>query len=146
MATHDVMIGSRYIAGGGSKNWPLSRRTISKTVNAIVRLLFRMQVRDASGGYRCYRVSKLRQSPLEQFWSRGYSFQQELLYRCYIGGSKLGETPIIFDNRKLGKSKVSPQESIRSLSLILYLGLRSLFGIDKKAARRKRRDESMLLE
>jgi len=138
MAKNDVMIGSRYVPGGGSKNWPLSRRTISKTVNAIVRLLFRMQVRDASGGYRCYRVAKLRQSLLDQFWSRGYSFQQELLYRCHLAGSRLGETPIIFDNRKFGKSKVSPKESIRSLSLILYLGMRSLFGIDKEAARRKR--------
>jgi dolichol-phosphate mannosyltransferase len=138
MAHNDVMIGSRYIRGGGSRNWPLSRRAISKTVNAIVRLLFRMQVRDASGGYRCYRVAKLRQTLLADFWSRGYSFQQEMLYRCHLAGSKIGETPIIFDNRKFGKSKVSPKESVRSLSLILYLGMRSVFGIDKEAAARKR--------
>jgi dolichol-phosphate mannosyltransferase len=61
-----------------------------------------------------------------------------MLYRCRLAGSTIGETPIIFDNRKLGKSKVSPKESVRSLSLILYLGLRSVFGIDKEAARRKR--------
>jgi dolichol-phosphate mannosyltransferase len=138
MAHRDVMIGSRYIRGGGSRNWPLSRRAISKTVNAVVRLLFRMQVRDASGGYRCYRVAKLRQTLLTDLWSRGYSFQQEILYRCHLAGCKLGETPIIFDNRKLGKSKVSPKESVRSLSLILYLGMRSVFGIDKDVARRKR--------
>ncbi len=143
MAHNDVMIGSRYIRGGGSRNWPLSRRAISKTVNAVVRLLFRMQVRDASGGYRCYRVAKLRQTLLEKFWSRGYSFQQEMLYRCYLAASKIGETPIIFDNRKLGKSKVSPKESVRSLSLILYLGMRSVFGIDKEAARRKRDQQDM---
>jgi len=131
----DVMIGSRYVAGGGTVNWPFSRRMMSKGVNAIVRLLFRMQVRDASGGYRCYRIALLRRTLLTRFWSRGYSFQQEMLYRCYMAGARLGETPIVFDNRKFGKSKVSLKETIRSVSKILYLGMRSLFGMDKRAAR-----------
>ncbi|MCE9534325.1 MAG: polyprenol monophosphomannose synthase [Planctomycetes bacterium] len=138
MAKNDVMIGSRYIAGGGSTHWPLSRRLISKSVNTVVRLLFRMQVHDASGGLRCYRVAKLRQTSLDNLWSRGYSFQQEVLYRCYLAGCKFGETPIIFENRKFGKSKVSLKESVRSLSTILYLGTRSMTGADKKAARAMR--------
>jgi dolichol-phosphate mannosyltransferase len=138
MKDRDVMIGSRYIPGGGSVNWPWSRRKMSEGVNAVVRLLFRMQVRDASGGFRCYRIAKLRQTLLDNFWSRGYSFQQEMLYRCYLAGTRLGETPIVFDNRKFGKSKVSAKESVRSLLTILGLGLRSLFGMDKDAARRHR--------
>jgi dolichol-phosphate mannosyltransferase len=138
MNDRDVMIGSRYIPGGGSVNWPWSRRKMSEGVNAVVRLLFRMQVRDASGGFRCYRIAKLRQALLDNFWSRGYSFQQEMLYRCHLAGSRLGETPIVFDNRKFGKSKVSPKESVRSLLTILGLGLRSLLGMDKDAARRQR--------
>lgn len=137
MAGRDVMIGSRYIAGGGSVNWPFSRRFLSKGVNTIVRLLFRMQVKDASGGFRCYRVAKLRQTKLHHLYSRGYSFQQEVLYRCFLAKSRLGETPIIFDNRKFGKSKVSMKESIRSLTTILRLGARALFGMDKTAARRQ---------
>ena len=60
MATHDVMIGSRYIAGGGTENWPLKRRVLSRGVNGVVRLLMRMPVKDASGAFRCYRVSLLR--------------------------------------------------------------------------------------
>jgi dolichol-phosphate mannosyltransferase len=138
MSSKDVMIGSRYVAGGGTANWPVSRQLMSKGVNCLVRLMFRMQVKDASGGLRCYRVAKLRQTTLELMISRGYSFQQEMLYRCYLAGSRLGESPILFDNRKLGKSKVSMKESVRSLSTIVYIGLRSLFGTDKRAARRKR--------
>src|SRR5262245_5445665 len=60
MPYHDVMIGSRYVIGGGTKNWPLPRRIISRSVNSMVRILFRMPVRDASGAFRCYRVAKLR--------------------------------------------------------------------------------------
>ncbi len=138
MKTRDVMIGSRYVAGGGTANWPLSRQLMSKSVNCLVRLMFRMQVRDASGGLRCYRVAKLRQTDLDAMISRGYSFQQEMLYRCYLAGSTLGESPILFDNRKFGKSKVSLKETVRSLSTIVYIGLRSLFGVDKRAARRMR--------
>jgi dolichol-phosphate mannosyltransferase len=132
MKNKDVMIGSRYVPGGGTQNWPASRRFISESVNALVRLLFRMQVRDASGGFRCYRVSKLRQTRMDRFWSRGYSFQQEMLYRCYLARSRLGETPIIFENRKYGSSKVSLRETVRSLSTLVFLGLRALFGVDKR--------------
>jgi len=138
MKTKDVMIGSRYVTGGGTANWPLSRRLMSKSVNCLVRLMFRMQVRDASGGLRCYRVSKLRQTTFDQMISRGYSFQQEMLYRCYLAGSRLGESPILFNNRRFGKSKVSMKESGRSLSTIVMIGLRSLFGLDKRPARQKR--------
>lgn len=131
MAKHDVMIGSRYTAGGGTENWPLPRRLISQCVNLMVRFLFRMPVKDASGAYRCYRVSKLRDAQLERTQSRGYSFQQEVLFRCYKAGCKLGEYPIIFENRRAGASKVNRQEALRSISMLLYLGLRNFFGLDR---------------
>jgi dolichol-phosphate mannosyltransferase len=141
MKTADVMIGSRYIPGGGAINWPLSRRAMCKGVNTVVRLMFRMNARDASGGYRCYRVATLRRTRLTDFWSRGYSFQQEMLYRCHLAGARIGETPIIFDNRKFGKSKVSFRESVRSISKILYLGSRAMLGIDKAKSRQVRDEE-----
>jgi dolichol-phosphate mannosyltransferase len=132
MATHDVMIGSRYTAGGGTENWPLIRKIISRTVNFLVRFLFRMPVKDASGAYRCYRVSMLRRANLEaKIQSRGYSFQQEVLFRCYQSGAKLGEYPILFENRRAGASKVNGKEAFRSISMILYLGLRNFFGFEK---------------
>jgi dolichol-phosphate mannosyltransferase len=130
MDRHDVMIGSRYIAGGGSENWPWQRLLISQGVNALVRLLMRIPARDCSGAFRCYRVAKLRQVPLHKIISRGYSFQQEVLYNCRKAGCKIGETPIIFANRRAGASKVNGREAVRSVSLILYLGLRSFFGMD----------------
>ena len=72
MVTKDVMIGSRYVKGGGTENWPLARLAMSRAVNTLVRFLFRMPVRDASGAYRCYRVSKLKEAHLERTQSRGY--------------------------------------------------------------------------
>jgi dolichol-phosphate mannosyltransferase len=132
MSKYDVMIGSRYIAGGGTENWPLPRRIMSKSVNTLVRLLFRMPVKDASGAYRCYRVSKLRETRLDKVRSRGYSFQQEVLFRCYKAGCKLGEYPILFENRRAGSSKVNRKEAIRSMSMILYLGLRNVIGLERR--------------
>ena len=130
MENHDVMIGSRYVTGGGTENWPLPRRVISRTVNAMVRFLFRMPVKDASGAFRCFRVSKLREVPLERTRSRGYSFQQEMLYRCHRAGCRLGEHPIIFENRRAGASKVNLKEAVRSLSMLAWLGVRSRLGLE----------------
>jgi dolichol-phosphate mannosyltransferase len=127
----DVMIGSRYVRGGGTQNWPLPRRVISRGVNLLVRFLFRMPVRDASGAYRCFRVAKLRDVPLERVRSRGYSFQQEMLYRCHRAGCALGETPIVFENRRAGASKVNMKEALRSISMLVWLGARSRLGLER---------------
>jgi len=128
MKRHDVMIGSRYVPGGGTLNWPLSRQCMSAGINLLVRLLMRIPARDTSGGYRCYRVAQLRQTDLDHLLSRGYSFQEEVLYRCRLAGCRIGESPIIFEDRRAGTSKVNPVEMVRSLSIILFLGLKSLFG------------------
>jgi dolichol-phosphate mannosyltransferase len=128
MNRYDVMIGSRYIKGGGTENWPQPRKIISQSVNLLVRFLFRMPVKDASGSFRCYRVGKLRDAHLERTISRGYSFQQEVLFRCFQAGCKLGEHPILFENRRGGTSKVNRNEAVRSISTILYLGVRNFFG------------------
>jgi dolichol-phosphate mannosyltransferase len=127
MRDHDVMIGSRYVAGGGTANWPLSRRLISRSLNMFVRLSLRMPVKDASGAFRCYRVNLLRKAELEAVRSRGYSFQQEVLYRCHRAGARIGEFPIVFENRKAGASKVNLRETVRSLSMLGWLGVKSTF-------------------
>ncbi len=128
MADHDVMIGSRYVAGGGTENWPFARKFISQSVNGLVRFLFRMPVRDASGAFRCFRVAKLHETRLDLVKSRGYSFQQEVLYRCHRAGCRLGETPIVFENRRAGASKVNLKEALRSIGMLLWLGIRSRLG------------------
>lgn len=130
MSRYDVMIGSRYVPGGGTHNWPWLRRHISRAVNWLVRFLLRTPAHDASGAFRCYRVALLRRVPLQQIYSRGYSFQQEMLFRCYKAGARIGEYPILFENRRAGASKVNPREALRSISMIFYLGLRNWFGCE----------------
>ena len=132
MGRHDVMIGSRYVAGGGTLHWPLGRRLLSTGVNLLVRFLMRIPAHDCSGAFRCYRVAKLREAHLERVISHGYSFQQEVLYRCHRAGCRLGETPILFEERRAGASKVNLHEAARSLGVIFYLGLRAFFGLDRK--------------
>jgi dolichol-phosphate mannosyltransferase len=128
MRRHDVMIGSRYVHGGATAGWPLSRRLMSLGVNLVVRALMRSPAKDCSGGYRCYRVARLRQARLHNMLSRGYSFQQEVLYRCRKAGCRIGETPILFENRKAGDSKVDHREAVRSMSLLIWMGLQAMFG------------------
>ncbi len=121
----DVMIGSRYVAGGGVENWPMSRRLMSRSTGQLVRFLLGMPARDTSGNYRCYRVSLLRHANLNNLLSNGYSFQQEVLHRCYLAEARLGETPIVFADRKAGQSKANLKEIVRSLSTLLRLGWRA---------------------
>jgi dolichol-phosphate mannosyltransferase len=123
----DVTIGSRYVPGGGVENWPWSRKLMSRFTGRLVRLLLGMPVRDTSGNYRCYRVSVLRRANLDGLLSVGYSFQQEVLHRCFLAGAAFAETPIIFANRKVGKSKANLIEIVRSLSTLLRLGWRASF-------------------
>ncbi len=130
MVRNDVMIGSRYVRGGDTENWPLSRRAMSMAINTLTRILMRLPARDTSGGFRCYRVAKLRQARLDRVISRGYSFQQEMLYHCRKVGCRLGETPIIFADRRAGVTKVNTREVARSLAVILVVGMKAFFGQD----------------
>ena len=130
MDRNDVMIGSRYVLGGGTENWPLQRRLMSCGVNSLVRLLMRVPAQDTSGGYRCYRVETLKAAALGRLRSRGYSFQQEVLYRCRRAGARIGETPIVFANRRVGASKVNTREAVRSMRMILSIGVSAFFGLE----------------
>ncbi|HMO37004.1 MAG TPA: polyprenol monophosphomannose synthase [Gemmatales bacterium] len=123
----DVMIGSRYVTGGGVVNWPWKRLLISRSVNAFTRVFLGIPARDASGGFRCYRTDLLRKIPLQHLWSKGYSFQEEMLFRCIHTGGKVRETPIIFADRRIGASKANVQEMIRSLGVLLHLSAAACF-------------------
>ena len=125
---HDVVIGSRYIPGGGTVNWPLSRKFMSWGVNFLVRLLMRIPARDTSGGFRAYRVDHLRRTNLDDFWSKGYSFQEEMLLRCKLADAKIVETPIVFEDRRLGTTKVNYREIVHSLGTLVQLGLCTMIG------------------
>lgn len=131
MDQHDVMVGSRYIAGGGTANWPFLRKLMSRSIGLWVRVMLRVPAHDTSGAYRAYRVSKLHDVKLDRLISRGYSFQQEMLFRCHQAGCRIGETPIFFENRRAGASKVNLKEAVRSVGMLVYLGMRNLVGLER---------------
>ena len=121
---HDVVIGSRYVRGGGVENWPWTRRLMSRAVNQYCRLLLRLPVQDCSGGFRAYRVSLLKQLDFQQLQATGYALLEELLFRCHRAGARLSEVPITFHNRRHGSSKISPAEAWGVLSTVCRLFLR----------------------
>jgi dolichol-phosphate mannosyltransferase len=124
MADHDIMIGSRYIPGGGIEGWDFKRKFMSAGINLFSRVCLGIKARDCSGNFRCLRVAKVAQIPPESIRSRGYSFQEEFLFRCQRLGCKIGETPITFVNRKLGKSNLNRGEIVRSLWTLLVVAIR----------------------
>jgi dolichol-phosphate mannosyltransferase len=103
----DVVIGSRYIPGGNVVNWPLRRRLLSRFANMYVHTVTRLSARDCTSGYRCWRREALAAMPLDRFISNGYSFMVEMLYVANRLGSRIGEVPITFVERRLGASKMS---------------------------------------
>lgn len=117
----DVMIGSRYVAGGDVEGWPLVRRMMSRMVNLYARILLGLSPRDCSGAFRCYRVSTLRRLDLNRVRARGYAFFEEILWRLKQQGARFGETPIVFVERRRGRSKIDLREAFSALWTILCL-------------------------
>jgi len=121
----DVMIGSRYVPGGGIEGWPLIRHAMSRGVNLYARGLLSLSPKDCSGGYRCYRTSLLAKLDFQQMRSHGYSFQEEILWRLKRLGARFGETPIVFADRTRGSSKIDGGEAFAALRIIFSLGLKN---------------------
>ncbi len=124
----DVAIGSRYVKGGATVDWPLARRLASRCVNLFARLTLGLKVRDASGAFRCYRVDALRKVDFSQFLSSGYSFFEETLFRLQQSGATFAEIPITFTDRRFGVSKIDRKEAIRAIRVMSRLGLARCFG------------------
>ncbi|HTN01604.1 MAG TPA: polyprenol monophosphomannose synthase [Planctomycetaceae bacterium] len=129
----DVAIGSRYIPGGGITGWPFLRHFMSRGINIYSRWLLGLKSRDCSGAFRCYRISKLREIDFSKFRSRGYAFQEEMLYRCARVGCRLVEVPIVFEDRIAGQSKINRMETIRALRDIFLLTLDRVRGASVRA-------------
>ena len=124
----DVMIGSRYVPGGGIEGWPLRRHFMSRAVNLYARWLLGLKPKDCSGAFRCYRTALLARLDFQAIQSRGYSFQEEILWRLKRLGARFGETPIVFVDRQRGASKIDSREALAALGVIFRLGLRNLCG------------------
>ncbi len=129
MRDRDVMIGSRYIPGGEVEGgFNLKRKFMSTGINWYARLLLGLRTKDNSGSYRCYRVSKLAEIDLDRVRSRGYSFMEEILFWCKQAGCTFGETPIRFENRRAGASKINKAEAVKALKILLQLGIDRMLG------------------
>jgi dolichol-phosphate mannosyltransferase len=103
----DVVLGSRYVPGGGVVNWPKRRRVLSRFANLYVRLITQLRARDCTSGYRCWRRATLAALPLDEFTSDGYSFLVEMLFVARGLGARIAEVPITFVERREGESKMS---------------------------------------
>lgn len=125
----DVVIGSRYVPGGGVTGWGPLRHVMSRGVNLYARCWLRLGTRDNSGAYRCYRVAKLAELDLDRVRSRGYAFEEEILYRCRRLGCRFAEIPIVFADRRAGQSKINSREVGRAVWDIFCLGWQNLRGV-----------------
>ena len=127
-ADADLVIGSRYVPGGRVVNWPKRRVLLSTVANRYVRVLTRLDVRDITSGFRCWRRTTLEQIPLVQLRSDGYAFQVEMTWHAGRAGARIVEVPITFVERRQGKSKLSGRVIAESVLLPLRLAMRRLPG------------------
>jgi dolichol-phosphate mannosyltransferase len=103
----DVALGSRYVAGGGTRNWGLLRRLVSRGGSLYARVILGVSVRDLTGGFKCFRRRVLETIDLEAVTANGYAFQIEMTYRALREGFQVVELPIMFADREVGGSKMS---------------------------------------
>jgi dolichol-phosphate mannosyltransferase len=111
----DLVIGSRYLNGISVVNWPLRRIILSQFANFYVRTITGLDLRDTTAGYRCWRREALAKLPLDRITSDGYSFLVEVTFMAARAGLRLGESPIIFVERRVGASKMSGSVMFESL-------------------------------
>jgi glycosyltransferase involved in cell wall biosynthesis len=126
MGGDDLVIGSRYVAGGGVVGWPAGRKLLSAVANRLAHLFLGIAARDCTAGFRCYRRAVLETVPLDSIFSGGYSFLIEMAFLCEAAGFRIGEVPITFVNRTQGASKISELEIYKAMYTLLRLRTRAL--------------------
>jgi dolichol-phosphate mannosyltransferase len=124
----DLALGSRYVEGGGTRNWGLGRRGVSRFGSLYARILLGVGVRDLTGGFKCFRRSVLEAIGLERISTKGYAFQIETTYRALKVGSRVVEVPIVFSEREVGTSKMSRAIVLEAMAKVPALRLRALLG------------------
>jgi dolichol-phosphate mannosyltransferase len=120
----DAVIGSRYVPGGDTVDWPVHRRLLSRWGNRYTSFVLRLQVRDCTSGFRAYRSSALRAISPSTTTAEGYAFLTELVRRLVRGGFKVMESPIVFADRQRGTSKMSSRIIVESMLLVTRWGVR----------------------
>ncbi len=119
----DLVLGSRYVPGGGVKNWGLLRRIISRGGSLYAKLILGLPLHDLTGGFKCFRRNTLEKLPLNSVQCAGYAFQIELTYRTYLAGLVIEESPILFIDRTLGQSKMSKKIFLEAVWMVLQMRL-----------------------
>ncbi|HVZ20215.1 MAG TPA: polyprenol monophosphomannose synthase [Vicinamibacterales bacterium] len=131
--TSDLVLGSRYVPGGGLRNWPWYRRALSAGANRYVRWVTGMTLRDCTAGFRCWRAEMLARIDIDALRANGYGFQVETLFRAVALGGRVREVPIVFTERTEGASKMTARIIIESA--ILPWQLRAQYGRLRQPAR-----------
>jgi dolichol-phosphate mannosyltransferase len=126
LESKDVVIGSRYVRGGGTVNWGMSRKVISRGGSLYSRMILGAGIRDFTGGFNGWRRNVLEAVDLATLRSDGYSFQIELKFRAFVRGFKIVEFPIIFEDRKVGKSKMNKKIVFEALGRVWGFRWRAL--------------------
>ena len=114
----DLVLGSRYVAGGGVRDWGLFRRLVSRGGGLYARWILRVDIEDLTGGFKCIRREVLEAIDLESVRAEGYVFQIEVTYRALLAGFKVEEVPIVFRDRTSGTSKMSARIAIEAMWLV----------------------------
>lgn len=136
----DAVIGSRYVSGGGTKNWPLHRRLLSRWGNLYTGAVLGVKVRDCTSGFRAYRSSALAAIAPETTKAEGYAFLSELVVRLSRRGLKISEVPILFIDRENGTSKMSGRIIIESMLLVTRWGISHRLNQTVKLVQKKFRE------
>ncbi len=121
-----MVIGSRYVPGGGTLNCSWKRRMLSEGADGVAKLLLGLQARDCTAGFRCYRREVLQAIDLDAIFANGYSFLIEMIFNVQRHGFQIGEVPIVFEDRRRGTSKISQSEVWRALQTVGRLSVRRL--------------------
>lgn len=124
----DVVLGSRYINGVRVLNWPMRRLLLSYFASVYTRIITGLPVKDATGGFKCFRIDVLKAIDLDNIKSNGYSFQIEMTFKAYKKGFRIKEIPIVFLDRVKGKSKMSKKIVREAIFMVWKLRLRSIIG------------------
>jgi dolichol-phosphate mannosyltransferase len=125
---NDLVIGSRYVSGVNVINWPMSRLLLSYYANMYSRIVTGLPIRDATGGYKCFRRKVLEAIDLDNVHSSGYSFQIEMNMRVWKKGFRIKEIPIVFIDRVAGNSKMSKKIMREAIWMVWWLRIKSIFG------------------
>ena len=122
-ANADLVLGSRYVAGGGVTDWGLARRLLSRGGSWYARKVLGVPVRDLTGGFKCFRRELLERLSTSGFQTAGFGFQVEVTYRAIRAGARVHEVPIRFRDRQVGDSKMSSRIVLEALWRVLELRL-----------------------